>query len=378
LQLACHSRQQYDQVNHQFRAQRVHCFWRFDLKNWKTAVQAWRPPDDWVKISTIDAHTAGEPLRIYVDGFPEPTGHSVLQRRQDAAKRLEFYRTATMWEPRGHADMYGCLIIPPERPESKFGVLFLHNEGYSSMCGHGIIAVATVAVEVNWITCDKSDVEFNIDAPAGLIKATVHRENEKITGVSFENVPSFVAALDQTVYVDGLGTVPYDLAFGGAYYAFVDTDAISIRLQPDNQAQLVDYGRRIKRAISDTVEINHPEHEDLSFLYGTIFTGDPQDTNHHSRNVCIFADGEVDRSPTGTGVSARAAILAAKNELQPNEIITIESILGTCFDVEVIGETTCGHQPAVIPRVRGNAFITGQHDFIFDPLDKLKNGFFLR
>jgi proline racemase len=348
------------------------------LKNWKTAVQAWQPPDDWVKISTIDTHTAGEPLRIYVDGFPEPTGNSVLQRRQDAAKRLEFYRTATMWEPRGHADMYGCLIIPPERPESKFGVLFLHNEGYSSMCGHGIIAVATVAVEVDWITCDQSDVEFNIDAPAGLIKATVHRENEKITGVSFENVPSFVAALDQTVYVDGLGTVPYDLAFGGAYYAFVDTDAISIRLQPDNQAQLVDYGRRIKRAISDTVEINHPEHEDLSFLYGTIFTGDPQDPNHHSRNVCIFADGEVDRSPTGTGVSARAAILAAKNELQPNEIITIESILGTCFDVEVIGETTCGHQPAVIPRVRGSAFITGQHEFIFDPLDKLKNGFFLR
>ena len=348
------------------------------MHNWKTAVQTWRPPDDWIRVATIDAHTAGEPLRIYVDGFPEPAGHSVLERRLDAAKRLEFYRTATMWEPRGHADMYGCLIIPPERPESDFGVLFLHNEGYSSMCGHGIIAVATVAVQVGWITSDEPDVGINIDSPAGLIKATVHRENKNVISVSFENVPSFVAALDQQVTVDGLETINYELAFGGAYYAFVDADELGIRMQPDNQALLIDYGRRIKHAISNSFEINHPEHEDLSFLYGTIFTGKPHDPNHHSRNVCVFADGEVDRSPTGTGVSARAAILTAKNELQPNEQITIESILGTCFDVEVIGESTCGHQSAVVPRVRGNAFITGRHDFVFDPLDKLKNGFFLR
>ncbi|MEO2045093.1 MAG: proline racemase family protein [Pirellulales bacterium] len=352
------------------------------MHNWKTAVQSWRPPEDWERVATIDAHTAGEPLRIFVDGFPEPAGHSVLERRLDATKRLEFYRTATMWEPRGHADMYGCLIIPPERPKSDFGVLFLHNEGYSSMCGHGIIAVATVAVEVGWITSAEStigpDVEINIDAPAGLIKATVHRENEDIIGVSFENVPSFVAALDQQVFVEGLGTVRYDLAFGGAYYVFVDADELGISMQPENQAQLVDYGRRIKHAVSNSTEINHPLHEDLSFLYGTIFTGAPQDPNHHSRNVCIFADGEVDRSPTGTGVSARVAILTARNELQPNEKITIESILGTCFEVEVIGESICGDHPSVIPLVRGNAFITGRHDFLIDPLDNLKNGFFLR
>lgn len=346
--------------------------------NWKTAVQAWQPPDNWVRVATIDAHTAGEPLRIYVDGFPEPAGHSVLERRLDAAKRLEFYRTATIWEPRGHADMYGCLIIPSERPDSDFGVLFLHNDGYSSMCGHGIIAVATVVVQVGWITSDEPDVRIKIDAPAGLIKATVHRANNDVIGVSFENVPSFVAALDQQVAVEGLGTVHYDLAFGGAYYAFVEADKLDICMQPDNQAQLVDYGRRIKRAVSSSAEFNHPQHSDLSFLYGTIFTGDPQAPNHHSRHVCVFADGEVDRSPTGTGVSARAAILMARNELRPNETITIESILGTCFDVEVIGESTCGHQSVVIPRVRGNAFLTGRHDFVVDPLDDLKNGFFLR
>ena len=348
------------------------------MNNWNTAAQSWQPPADWVRVTTIDAHTAGEPLRIYMEGFPEPAGQSVLQRRRDATKRLEFYRTATMWEPRGHADMYGCLIIPPERPDSDFGVLFLHNEGYSSMCGHGIIAVATVAVSVGWITRDEPDIAISIDAPAGLIKAVVHREGNQVVGVSFDNVPSFVEAINQQVEVDGLGTVRYDLAFGGAYYAFVDADILGVPMRPDNQAQLVDYGRRIKHAVSNASEIKHPIHEDLSFLYGTIFTGQPQDPMHHSRHVCVFADGEVDRSPTGTGVSARAAILAAKNGLKQNDSITIESILGTCFDVEVIGESTCGHQPAVIPRVRGNAYITGRHEFFIDPLDTLKGGFFLR
>jgi trans-L-3-hydroxyproline dehydratase len=348
------------------------------LKNWKTAVETWRPPDDWVRIVTIDAHTAGEPLRIYVDGFPEPVGKTILERRQDASQRLEFYRTATMWEPRGHADMYGCLIIPPERSDSDFGVLFLHNEGYSSMCGHGIIAVAMVAVQVGWVSSDETDIDIRIDAPAGLIKATVHREGDSIVGVAFENVPSFVTALDQQVHVEGIGVVEYDLAFGGAYYAFVDADKLGVDLQHGNQAQLVDYGRRIKRSVAKSHELNHPEYEDLSFLYGIIFTGAPQNPRHHSRHVCVFADGEVDRSPTGTGVSARAAILTSRNELAPSVAITIESILGTCLQVEVVGDTTCGQNVSVIPRVQGEAYITGRHEFIFDPRDNLKDGFLLR
>lgn len=348
------------------------------MRNWKTAVQSWRPPDDWLQITTIDAHTAGEPLRIYVDGFPEPVGLSILARRQHARRRLEFYRTAMIWEPRGHADMYGCLIIPPERPESDFGVLFMHNEGYSTMCGHGIIAVATVAAQVGWITGDESDVAFKIDTPAGLIQAAAHCVDDHVGHVAFENVPSFVVGLDGQVAVNGVGRVHYDLAFGGAYYAFVDAEALGISLLPDNQAQLVDYGRRIKKAVAGAVKINHPLHEELSQLYGTIFTGKSQDPRHHSRQVCIFADGEVDRSPTGTGVSARVAILTEKKELKRNETIVIESILGTSFEVEVIGESTCGDQAAVIPQVRGNAFITGRHEFLIDPGDPLKKGFLLR
>lgn len=349
-----------------------------NLRQWPGAVRSWPIPDDWICVETIDAHTAGEPLRIFVDGFPEPAGDTVLQRRQDAAQRLEFYRTGTMWEPRGHADMYGCLIIPPERASSDFGVLFLHNEGYSSMCGHGIIAVATVAVQVGWISNMSATIPLAIDAPAGLIQANVRRQAGVVDEVSFENVPSFAVALQQQVNVPDLGVVTYDLAFGGAYYAFVDADELGLDLIPQNQSQLVDFGRRIKQAVASATNITHPTHDDLSFLYGTIFTGKPQGTRNHSRHVCVFADGEVDRSPTGTGVSARAAILHAREQLLPDTRITIESILGTCFDVELVGATTCGAQSAVRVKVHGKASITGRQQFLFDPRDELRGGFFLR
>lgn len=350
----------------------------FSSESWKAAVETWTPDPSWVRIQTLDAHTGGEPLRIYIDGFPEPAGSTVLQRRQDAKKRLEFYRTGTMWEPRGHADMYGCLVIPPERPDSHFGVLFLHNEGYSSMCGHGIIAISTVAVETGWFPADQTQVPINIDAPAGQIKSKVLLNDGVIQGVSFENVPSFSGPHDQTINVPDIGPVTFDLGFGGAYYAYVDADSIGLDLVPSCGPKIVDWGRKIKHAVMDSLEINHPLHRDLSFLYGTIFTSKPKDPNNHSRHCCVFADGEVDRSPTGTGVSGRAAILWDKKQLEMNQSIRIESILGTCFDVKVIAEKSCGNQKAVVPEVFGQAYITGKQEFYFDPADPLNQGFFIR
>ena len=348
------------------------------LDQWKQAAKSWHDPNQ-ICVETIDAHTAGQPLRIFIDGFPLPEGQNILARRRDAQSRLESYRTGTMWEPRGHADMYGCIIVPPERETSDFGVLFVHNEGYSSMCGHGIIAVAKIAVQVGWVESDSNPTNINIDAPAGLIKAQVHfNDDRQITGVSFCNVESFVDSLDCIVDVHGLGQVKYDLAYGGAYYAFVDADQIQLELKPNNQPQIVDIGRRIKQAIIKSKEINHPLHDDLSFLYGTIFTGQPRTRNNHSRHVCVFADGEVDRSPTGTGVSARTAILAARNQLEPGQKICIESVIGSTFEVEIAEMTRYGKFEAVIPRVFGNAFVTGRHQFFFDPTDELKKGFFLR
>jgi proline racemase len=348
------------------------------IETWSKAATRWRPPPGWESVTSIDAHTAGEPLRIFVDGFPQPGGDTILQRRSDARQRLEFYRTGTMWEPRGHADMYGCLIVPPERPDSDFGVLFLHNEGYSSMCGHGIIAVATVAVEVGWVQTQSPTVPISIDAPAGQIRAEVFVESGRAKHVAFENVPSFAVALDQSIQVQEVGKIQYDLAFGGAYYAFVDAGQCSMELEPQNLSKLIELGRAIKETIASQIRIRHPQHADLFFLYGTIFTGPPHQSAHHSRHVCIFADGEVDRSPTGTGVSARAAILAARESLPVGQCITIESVLGTCFDVEIVKETIVSDVPAVIPRVCGSAFITARNEFLFAPDDLLRSGFLLR
>jgi trans-L-3-hydroxyproline dehydratase len=342
------------------------------------AIGNWQPPAGWTRITAIDAHTGGEPLRIYLDGFPTPEGDSILARRRDCLARLDHLRTATMWEPRGHADMYGCLVVPPEREDSDFGVLFTHNEGYSSMCGHGIVAVVTVMLETGVIPLREGDVEVRIDAPAGLIVAWAEVADGEVQGVRFDNVPSFAALLDAQVSVPGLGTVNFDLAYGGAFYAFVDAASIALDTAPENITEMIDVGRRIKYAVIEQHAVEHPFDEDLSFLYGTIFTDAPRGAGADTRNVCIFADGEVDRSPTGTGVSARLAIAAARNDLAPGEPRVYESVIGSQF-VGRIGEALdYGPHRAIVPQVRGQARICGRQEFLIDPRDTLGHGFLLR
>ena len=180
------------------------------------------PNKDWLQIKTIDMHTGGEPLRVIVDGFPELKGNSVLDFRRYCKENFDHLRTALMFEPRGHADMYGCILLPPNDEDGDFGIIFLHNEGYSTMCGHAIIAISTLAVEMNWIDAQEGDNILKIDAPCGRITSFVNVKNGRVTGVRFHCVPSFVVGLDRTVEVDGLGKVTYDLAYGGAFYAYVD------------------------------------------------------------------------------------------------------------------------------------------------------------
>jgi trans-L-3-hydroxyproline dehydratase len=199
-----------------------------------------------------------------------------------------------------------------------------------------------------------------------------------VTSVRFENVPSFVLALDEHIEVPGLGRVRYDLAFGGAFYAFVQAADVGLTCTPVHFRALIDAGMRIKRAVMAARPIPHPFEHDLSFLYGTILIGPPEQPGSHSRNVCVFAEGEVDRSPTGTGVSARLAIHHARGEIGLGQTITIESLIGTTFTGRVVRETTCGPHRAVIPEVEGSAFITGRHEFLIDPMDQLKDGFILR
>ncbi len=338
----------------------------------------WSPPDDWLRITAIDAHTGGEPLRVIVDGFPELPGTTILERRRYAKEHLDHLRTALMWEPRGHADMYGCLVVPPVTPEADLGVLFLHNEGFSSMCGHGIIAVTTVLLETGVLPVQGPVTRVGIDTPAGFVEARAHLVGDRVQRVAFRNVPSFVVALDQTVEVDGLGTIPYDLAFGGAFYAYVPAEAAGVSLTPKDHGLLIERGTAIKRAVMAQRTIEHPFEPDLGFLYGTIFVGSAHTPDTHSRNVCVFAEGEVDRSPTGTGVSGRMAIHHARGDVGVGDPLTVESILGSRFTGRVVEEIRFGPYDAVVPEVEGTADIVGRNELWLDPLDAFRDGFLLR
>ncbi len=345
----------------------------------KTEFQA---PKDWLKIKTIDMHTGGEPLRVILDGFPDLQGNSVLDYRRYCKENYDHLRTALMFEPRGHADMYGCILTPPNDESGDFGVIFLHNEGYSTMCGHAIIAISTLAVKMNWVDVQDGEIILNIDAPCGRIRSFVEVVNGKIRGVRFHCVPSFVVGLDRKVEVKTLGTVTYDLAYGGAFYAYVDMakNNFDFDLTQNSYRQLITNGMDIKHTVMEhDTDIVHPFEEDLSFLYGTIFIDNKkQASGNDSRNVCIFAEGEVDRCPTGSGVSGRMAIHRARKEIDFGDVMCIESITNSVFKGSIVSEEDFGSFKAVIPQVEGTAFITGTHTFLIDPSDPMKEGFILR
>ena len=338
----------------------------------------WTPDPGWMQIDTIEMHTCGEPLRIITSGLPDIPGSTILEKRRYFSEHFDYIRTGLMWEPRGHADMYGAIITEPVSGDGDAGVFFIHNEGYSTMCGHAVIALTRLLSESGYGKSTGDDCTIRLDAPAGRITATASFRNEKIQKISFENVPSFVYLRDQEITTRNWGRINFDIAYGGAFYAYVSAEQIKIDLIPENNLKLIDAGREIKQDIMETFQINHPFEKDLSFLYGTIFTGPPFHGDHHSRNVCIFADGELDRSPTGTGVSARAALHYSRGELQACESITIESILDTTMDVRIKDITSFGPYQAVIPEVSGHAWYTGKNKFAFDPEDPLKEGFIFR
>ncbi len=334
---------------------------------------------NWGRVRTIDMHTGGEPLRVILSGYPEAKGETVLERRGYLNENQDHWRKTLMFEPRGHADMYGCILTPPEREDSDFGIIFMHNEGYSTMCGHATIAISKLAVEMGWVLVVRPTTQIKIDAPCGQLSAFVDLEGDKVH-CRFHCVPSFVIALDQEIEISNYGSIKYDIAYGGAFYAYVDASQFKLELIPENYEELIQLGMSIKNAVAkkDKTLINHPMEEDLSFLYGTIFIGSSKSPNLHSRNVCIFAGGEVDRSPTGSGVSGRMAIHHKRGDVEIGETIKIESILGTVFTGKVYSALKYGNLDAVIPEVGGSAYITGQHEFLIDPDDPLKDGFIFR
>jgi len=328
-------------------------------------------------IQTVDYHTAGEPLRIVPGGILPVDGDSMLAKRRHMSEHFDHWRRLLMLEPRGHADMYGAVLTDPVSEDGDTGVLFLHNEGYSTMCGHGIIALVHAGIELNLFPiADPSAIRF--DTPAGRITACANfDEQSKLVSASFRNVPAFVLQSDFSIEVDG-HSMDVTIAFGGAFYAYVDASPLQLKLVPSEAQRIVELGRRIKQEVAAQCSVRHPDGEsDLDFLYGTIFY-QPGERRLHAKNVCVFADGQLDRSPTGTGVSGWAALCHRRGEVGLGEVMTIESIIGTAFTVRCLEETRVGDLPAVITEVTGSASRTGEHRFFQDPGDPLPQGFSLR
>ncbi len=341
-------------------------------------------------LTTIEAHTGGEPLRILTSPLEIP-GATILERRRHLEEEMDWLRKALMWEPRGHSDMYGCILTPPVTEAADFGILFMHNEGYSTMCGHGVIAAVTALLEAGVVSHPDGDtdgvISVSLDTPAGLVRARGHLENGRVTHVAFANVPSFPFGMDLKVEIPGVGEVNFDIGFGGAYYAVLPSSRFDLPVTPGTTDELVRIAAKLKTAVNGTIPIHHPTDSDLSFLYGVIFTDRPEDPNHHSRNLCVFADGEVDRSPTGTGVSARLALLFARGEIGLGEEIAIESVLGSrsVFRGRVLETLLDAYDgagaiipEAIIPEVSGFAFVTGRSEFFLNPRDTLGQGFLVR
>ncbi|MFF1822326.1 proline racemase family protein [Kribbella sp. NPDC058245] len=318
-------------------------------------------------VSVVDYHTAGEPFRIVTDGGPAVPGSTVAERRLTAQSTpaIDAVRQLLVNEPRGHADMYGCFVVPPDDAGAHFGVLFWHKDGYSTACGHGTIALGVWAVESGLVPAAPDGVtEVVIDVPSGRVVARVTSSD-----VTFQNVASYVLA--RAVPVAG---VVADISFGGAFYASVPASSVGLSVVPEHYADLIAIGRQIKWALNDVAV--HPTDPRLNGIYGTILYDDlgPTADGPHQRNVAIFADGQVDRSPCGSGTSARLALLHADGLLGAGQVLTHDSIVGTTFRGRVLSETPAG----VLTEVSGLAHRTGTSTFTLDPHDPLGTGFTLR
>jgi proline racemase len=328
---------------------------------------------------TIDAHAAGEPLRLIVEGYPAPAGRTMIEKRAWVKRHADDIRRALMLEPRGHADMYGAVLTEPVTPGADAGVLFMHNEGYSTMCGHGIIAVTTIAIERGLIRPLRAN-EIVFDSPAGPVRARAHVEERNREGaarverVAFDNVPSFVLAPGLQVRVGGR-ELRVDVAFGGAFYAIADAEAAGFPITPARLPDLRRVGMEIKHAVEAAATVVHPLDKDLNGIYGTIFTGPPEREDADLRNVTIFADAEVDRSPCGTGTCAVMAVVDAMGLMPSDRPFGHESLIGTLFKGRVTGRTHVGEYDAILPELEGSAWITGEHVFLVEDDDPLRGGF---
>jgi proline racemase len=335
-------------------------------------------------IATTDYHTAGEPFRIVAEPPVPIPGATVADRRAGAIedRAIQELRAVLCSEPRGHADMYGGFVVPPDEG-ADVGVLFWHKDGFSTACGHGTIALGTWAVDTGRVTAPRTGaVDVVIDVPSGRVTAHVHRVDGRVVAVDFVNVPSWVVSRRVPVATIR-GELQVDIAYGGAIYAALPAVDAGLAVTPDHLGDLVALGREVKRGLNDTAYALHPTDPRQNGVYGTIWyeeldAGDGAGGALHQRNVTVFADGEVDRSPCGSGTCARLALLADESRLRTGGTLRHDSIVGSTFVATVLDTVSVHGRPAVVPQVTGTAYRTGEHVFRIDPHDPLVPGFVLR
>jgi proline racemase len=340
-------------------------------------------------VSTVDYHAGGEPFRIVTEGVRPLEGRTVLERRRFAREALDRVRRLIIDEPRGHADMYGCFVTEPNDDGADLGVVFFHNEGYSTACGHGTIALVTWAIESGLIPIRLPDATVTVDVPSGRLACVARMEpgGRHVASVRFRNVPSFVVARG-LVIPTSRGPVEVQVSYGGAFYASVDVRKLGLDVSPASLPQLIALQRELRPAIDRTIDVVHPDEPELRGIYGVIYWQDEPTTTAYleagivltQRNVTVFADGEVDRSPCGSGTSARLVLLAADGRLGTTAGGTLRhlSVVDTAFLGRVVGPASVSGRPAVVTEIEGSAYLTGRHEFILDPRDPLGTGFLLR
>ena len=330
-------------------------------------------------VQTVDAHTGGEPLRIVTAGLPPLRGATILQQRADARERFDALRRFLMHEPRGHADMYGAYLLPAVSAQADFGVVFIHNEGYSDMCGHGIIALGKVLVDLGMVVPVQPETRIGFDTPSGFIEAFVRWDGRQAREVRFRCVPSFILQRDLHIETPGFGALVVDVVFGGAFYAYLDAAQAGLAVQPEQLRALIDLGQQVKQAVNHVFTVSHPTEPGLDSLYGTIIDAPaPPESGARQINVCVFADREVDRSPTGTGTAGRAAQLFLRGRLALGETFVNQSIVGSRFSARVVAPAMVGTTPAAIVEVSGSAHLMGMHQWVLEADDPFAEGFFLR
>ncbi|MCC0677410.1 MULTISPECIES: proline racemase [unclassified Clostridioides] len=329
-------------------------------------------------IQAIDSHTAGEATRIVVGGIPNIKGNSMPEKKEYLEKNLDYLRTAIMLEPRGHNDMFGSVMTQPCCPDADFGIIFMDGGGYLNMCGHGTIGAMTAAIETGVVPAVEPITHVVMEAPAGIIRGDVTVVDGKAKEVSFLNVPAFLYKEGVEVDLPGVGTVKFDISFGGSFFAIIHASQLGLKIEPQNAGKLTELAMKLRDIINEKIEIQHPTLAHIKTVDLVEIYDEPTHLEATYKNVVIFGQGQVDRSPCGTGTSAKLATLHAKGELKVGEKFVYESILGTLFKGEIVEETKVADFNAVVPKISGSAYITGFNHFVIDEEDPLKHGFILK